>query len=81
MRFAVTRCANKSGQDYCGAEDTIPQKGNIDKRLPICYLDSSENNIKTRTIAVSDSYPTLVHYKAEARVRCVVEKTWALQLR
>ena len=28
---------------------------------------------KTRTFAVSDSYPTIVHYKADARVRCVVE--------
>jgi len=29
---------------------------------------------KTRTIAVSDSYPpTIVHYKGESRVRCVVE--------
>ena len=25
--------------------------------------------------------PTIVHYKVEARVRCVVEKTWALQFR
>jgi len=33
----------------------------------------SENIWETRTIAVSDSYPTIVHYKAEARVRCVVE--------
>ena len=24
--------------------------------------------------------PTIVHYKAEARVRCVVEKTWALHI-
>jgi len=32
------------------------------------------NLLKTRTIAVSDSYPPpIVHYKAEARVRCVVE--------
>ena len=24
--------------------------------------------------------PTIVHYKAEAMVRCVVEKTWALHI-
>jgi len=29
--------------------------------------------IVTRTIAASDSYPTIVHYKAEARIKCVVE--------
>ena len=56
MRFAVTRCANKSGLDCCGAEDTIPQTGNIDKRLPICYLDSSENNIKIIQTSVLIAY-------------------------
>ena len=39
----------------------------------IIFHACSLHSILTRTIAVSDSYPTIVHYKAEARVRCVVE--------
>jgi len=44
------------------------------------YIKTTQNNIKhvqqqgaTHTETVSVSYPTIVHYKAEARVRCVVE--------
>ena len=33
----------------------------------------SKRTVLTRTITVSDSYSHIVHYKAEARVRCVVE--------
>ena len=44
------------------------------------HLIKRNNKIQLELSLEAIHTPTIVHYKAEARVRCVVEKTWALHI-